>query len=95
MVCFGPGWKPRRQVFSHPNSFDTYLLLLVVLECRLLLCVLSMADTHRRRLLVGFSSLSFSDLERKNKNRNDPKFSDLPVPANSEDPDQTAPKGAV
>ena len=34
-------------------------------------------------------------IENYGKNRNDPKFSDRLVGANSADPDQTAPRGAV
>ena len=39
--------------------------------------------------------LENSDLETKDIYRNDPKFSDKQVWANSADPDQTAPRGAV
>ena len=43
---------------------ELYLLVLVVLELRLLLCVLSMVDNQRSRLLVGFCS-AISDLLKK------------------------------
>ena len=45
--------------------------------------------------MFGVNTLKFKQRGFTKEYRNDPKFSDILVKANSADPDQTAPRGAV